>query len=108
MKSPDRLILLSGGVIISFGFLKGVITKQPLTPILEGGIVVILLLSLLDSFGSDDMSKFASAMAVLAMIAVLYQDLPPIVSMFSQQPQHTAGNLQEAAIQIDNKKAQVQ
>jgi amino acid transporter len=86
MKSPDRIILLSGGVILVLGFLKGILTKQPLTPIMEGGIVLVLFLSLLDAFGNDGLSKFSDAMAILAMIAVLYQDLPPVATVFSSTP----------------------
>ena len=87
---PDRLILISGGVILSLGFTKAALYGKPLTPVVEGGIVVVLLLSLLDSFG-DDWAKFSSAMAVLAMVAVLYQDLPPIAKVFTVTPQHNAG-----------------
>lgn len=83
MQAPDRIIVLSGGVILALGFLKGAITKQPLTPIVEGGIVLILLLSFLDAFGNDGLSKFADAMAILAMIAVVYQDLGAVVSAFN-------------------------
>lgn len=105
-KTPDRLILLSGGVILSLGFLKGVITQKPLTPILEGGIVVVLFLSLLDSFGNEDVSNFAGAMAVLAMVAVIYQDLPPVAKLFTSQPTHSAGTFQEAS--VNTKKPEVQ
>lgn len=76
---PDRLILISAGVILTLGFTKAAIKQQPLTPVIEGGIVVVLLLSLLDSFG-DEWSSFASAMAVLAAVSVVYADFPAIVN----------------------------
>jgi hypothetical protein len=94
---PDRLILISGGVILSLGFIKASLQGKPLTPTVEGGIVVVLLLSLLDSFGND-WSKFASAMAVLAMVAVIYSDLPAVASVFANPPTHNAGVFQGQTI----------
>ena len=94
---PDRLILISGGVILTLGFVKASLQGKPLTPVVEGGIVAIMILSLLDSFG-DNWSKFASSMAVLAMVAVVYSDLPAVANVFANPPQHNAGTLQQRTI----------
>lgn len=93
---PDRLILISGGVILSLGFIKGAITQKPLTPVVEGGLVAILLLSLLDSFGGS-WEKFASSLAVVAMLAVIYSDLPTVLDFFNnaQKSVPTGGTLTE-------------
>lgn len=91
---PDRLILISGGIILSLGFLKAAATGEKLSTVIEGGLVAIILLSLVDSFG-DEWSKFASSMAVLTMVAVIYNDLPVVVQLV--QPQHQPGTLQEKA-----------
>lgn len=68
-------IIVATGVIMGSGVINAIIKNKPVTPVVIGGYVFMLLLSILDLFGGD-MSKLASALAMLAMLYVLIYEFP--------------------------------
>jgi hypothetical protein len=70
--------------IAAVGTFKAHQTRQPVTPILIGAVVLLILLSLLDIFGGV-FSIAASAIAMLALVATLLVDLPALFAATQHQ-----------------------
>lgn len=64
----NKQIVVSCMVITSAGVTNAVVKKQPLSKVIMGGYIFLLVLSIADLFGGP-ISQLASA---LSMVAVLY------------------------------------
>lgn len=66
-------VLIIGGV----GVIKAYSAKpaKPITPVIIGSYVLLLLLALLDFFGGG-LSQVASALAMLAVVTVILTEFP--------------------------------
>ncbi len=82
---PKNHILIDGSVILSVGLLKAAKDKKPLSLVVEGSLVLVILMSLLESLDPMHLGKVASALSTLATITVLIAELPDVLSSFIQQ-----------------------
>lgn len=71
----NKQIVIATAVIAGSGIISSWQKKQPITPVILGAYVFMLLLAILDAFGGD-ISKLASALALLAMTAVVVNQFP--------------------------------
>lgn len=71
----NKKILASGIVITFTGVVVSWQQNKPITRIIMGGYIFTLVLALLDMFGGE-MSIFAGALAMLAMLYVLLTEFP--------------------------------
>jgi hypothetical protein len=67
----NRKIIVATVFITGTAILRTHMTGQPMTPILIGGYVFMLVLSILDMFGGD-LSKIAGALAMVAVVSMLF------------------------------------
>lgn len=77
--------ILAGVVLIGVtGSITALIRKQPVTPILVGSYVLLVILALLDLFGGP-ISKIAGGIALVAGLAVFLTEGLPILQLVSPQ-----------------------
>lgn len=82
--SGEQKIIVSGVVIIVFGTLKAALNKKPLDVPIVGGVVFVLLLSLVSAFGPA-LSNLAGNFALLGMLTVLLVTGPEVLAQFNKQ-----------------------
>lgn len=75
----NKQIVVSGIVIIIGGSFYALSNKKPLTPVITGGYVMMLALSVFDLFGGP-VSQIAGGIAMVAAIAVVLTYGGPLVS----------------------------
>lgn len=80
--NEEKAILVGGVVIITVGLLNAVVRNRPKTKVFVGGIGVILLASLLATFGQGP-AKVAVGFIGVAVTAVLLVEAPPILTAFN-------------------------
>lgn len=85
----NNIILVSGMIIISLGAINAALQKKPETPVLAGGIGVLLIASLMEAIGPGP-GKVASALLALAAVTVVTVEAPPILTAL-QKIQKTQG-----------------
>lgn len=68
-------IIAAGLIIVGSGVVQAWTSKKPITPVIIGGYVFMLILSILDMFGGQ-ISTIASALAMLAVVYVLLNVFP--------------------------------
>jgi len=73
----NKKIVIVGVIIIGSGVANAWLAKPPkaITPVVIGGFIFLLMLSLMDMFGGP-MSNIASALAILAATYVLLTEFP--------------------------------
>lgn len=71
----DRKIVAATAVIVASGVVNAWTSKKPITPVILGGYVFMLVLSLLEMFGGDT-AKLADALAMLAVTYVVIAEIP--------------------------------
>lgn len=71
----NKQIVVATAIIAGSGVISSWQAKKPITPVILGAYIFMLLLALLDAFGGD-ISKLASALALLAMTAVVVNQFP--------------------------------
>lgn len=74
----NRHILIGVIVITVAGSLAAIRAHRPVTRVVVGGIVLLIVLSVLDAFGGP-LSGVAGGLAMLAMTVVLLMELPDIL-----------------------------
>jgi hypothetical protein len=62
-------------VIAGAGIVNAYIQKKPITTVIIGSYILLLILSLMDMFGGK-LSDLASALAMLAVVYVLLTEVP--------------------------------
>jgi hypothetical protein len=71
----DTKIIVAGFVIGGSGVINAIINNKPLTPILIGSYVLVLVLAITQSFGGP-IATLSDALAMLAMLYVLLVEFP--------------------------------
>ena len=71
----EKQIILAGFIIVGLGAARSFTDNKPVTPVLEGSLVAILLLSLLAAFG-EQQAKLAGAMALLVALSSIFINVP--------------------------------
>ena len=74
----DKKIIIAGFIILSLAAVRGITSGKPATPALEGGLVALLLLSLLAAFG-EKQALLAGNLAMLAALTAIFSGVPQIV-----------------------------
>jgi len=74
----NKQIIAATLIIGGSGVIRAWQTKKPLTPVLLGSYVFMLVLSLADLFGGQ-VSKVAGAIALVAVVAVILNTWLPIL-----------------------------
>jgi len=78
----NRKIIFAGFLLICGGIVRSVNAKKKLTPVLVGGYIFVLLLSILDAFGGY-FSEISGALALLAcVVVILSPDIFPWNTIF--------------------------
>jgi hypothetical protein len=75
----NRAVVTAGFVVVSFGVVRVITTKQPITPVIVGGYVFTVALAIGDAVGGP-LSEIASALAVLAIVYILISEGGPVFS----------------------------
>jgi hypothetical protein len=68
-------IIIAVVVIAGAGITNAWLNKKPITTVVIGSYILLLVLSLLDMFGGK-ISELASALAMLAVVYVLLTEVP--------------------------------
>jgi hypothetical protein len=71
----NKFIIIAGFVIVGSGVVNAWTNQKPVTAVILGGYIFVLLLALLDTFGGP-VSNLANALALLAMTYVLLTEFP--------------------------------
>lgn len=79
MQKADVHVVVAGGIILVVGVLTAVENSQPVSKVLEGSVVLILLLALLVDLDPEHLGKIAYALASLAVLSTLLVELPPLL-----------------------------
>lgn len=72
---PNKNIVVAAFVITAAGIVNSITNKTKVTPVVIGGYIFLLVLSLVDMVGGD-VAKIASGLAMLAMVYVLLNVFP--------------------------------
>ena len=75
----NKHIIAATLVIGGSGVIKAWQSNQPITPVIIGSYVFMLVLSILDLFGGQ-VSTLAGALAMVAMIGVILNTWTPLLS----------------------------
>jgi hypothetical protein len=76
--SSDAQIVVGGVIVLTLGAINKWTTGKAATPVLEGGIIAIILLALLSLFG-EGASKLAGRFALLVALTAIISELPAIL-----------------------------
>lgn len=76
---PNKTILVGGMIILGVGVIRAASGNKPETPVFAGGVVFLLLASILDALGPGP-SKIATALVGLAATTVVVTELPGVIS----------------------------
>lgn len=71
----NKKIIVAAFVIGGSGVVTALSTGKPLTPVILGSYVLILVLSIADAFGGD-IAQLAGGLAMVAMLYVLINQFP--------------------------------
>ena len=71
----EKQIILAGFIIVGLGAARSFTDNKAVTPVLEGSLVAILLLSLLAAFG-EQQAKLAGALALLVAFSSILINVP--------------------------------
>lgn len=71
----NRSIIIAAFVIGGSGVANSLIAKKPITPVIMGSYIFVLLTAILDMFGGS-MAALASALSMLAVTYVLLTEVP--------------------------------
>lgn len=82
-KVLNKHIIAATLIIGGSGVIRAWQTKKPLTPVILGSYVFMLILSIADLFGGE-VSRLAGAIAMLAMIAVILNTWVPILDLIQK------------------------
>ena len=85
----EQKIIVAGVTLLVFGVGKAALDKKPLDRPFVGGLVFILLLSLVSAFGPA-LSNLAGNFAVLGLVTVLLIDGPEVIQEANKQVQKGA------------------
>ena len=77
--ASERFIIIGGVIILAVGIGNAWLNNKPIGKVALGGIGVTLLLSLLSAFGVAA-TALANGLMVLAVVAVLMNELPGLLS----------------------------
>lgn len=72
---PSRFVIIAGFVIAGSGVVNAWTNKKPITPIIIGAYVFVLVLAVLDMFGGG-IATLANALAMLAVVYILLTEFP--------------------------------
>lgn len=75
----NKTIVVSSLTILGLGVTHALINRKPLSRVIQGGLVVMTVLSLLDALDPNRLGAMASAMASLAALTVVMAEVPPIL-----------------------------
>ncbi len=79
MRKPDIHIVTAGGIILVVGVLTAIGNSKPVSTVIEGSIILVLLLSILSDLDPAHLGKIAYALASLAVLTVLLVELPSLL-----------------------------
>lgn len=79
MGKADIHIVVAGGIVLVVGVLTAVANSQPVSKVLEGSVILILLLAVLVDLDPQGLGKLAYALASLAVLSTLLVELPPLL-----------------------------
>lgn len=85
----DQRIVYGGLVIVLFGVFEATQERKPLTPVIEGSIMVMLIASLAAAFAPATVGKVAAGLVLLAASGVAISELPSIASMLGANGKKT-------------------
>lgn len=83
-----KVILLGGILIISAGAVNAILKKKPETPVIAGGIGVVVLASLLDAIGPTT-GKIAAGIVGLAAVTTIFVEAPAIFTALQNSQKST-------------------
>lgn len=76
---PNKTILIGGMIIIGVGVIHAASSSKPETPVFAGGVIFLLLASILDALGGGP-AKVATALVGLAATTVVITELPGVIT----------------------------
>lgn len=79
MNKADVHIVVAGGIIMIVGVLTAIGNSQPVSKVVEGSVVLIVLLSILTDLDPTHLGKIAYALASLAVLTTLLVELPGLL-----------------------------
>jgi hypothetical protein len=87
----NKTIVASTAIIMGSGLANAYMNKQPITRVIIGGYVFMLMLSVGDMFGGD-IGKLMSALALLATTYVLLTQFPwqAVINLLQGKQQKTS------------------
>ncbi len=71
----NKKIIVATFIIAGSGVVTALTTGKPLTPVILGAYVFILVLSIADAFGGD-IAQLAGGLAMVAMLYVILNQFP--------------------------------
>jgi hypothetical protein len=74
----NKKIIVAGTIILAFGLINAAKNRKPFSTVVEAGLVLILVTSIIDAFG-EDASKLASSLAILAAAMVVLNQIGPFL-----------------------------
>lgn len=74
----NKPLIIGGLIILGVGVIRAATSNKPETPVFAGGVVFLLLASLLDALGPGP-SKLATALVGLAATTVVVTELPGVI-----------------------------
>lgn len=71
----NKKVIAAVFVIAASGVYKSAVAQKPITPVVMGAYIFLLVLSIMDMFGGA-MSQLAGGLAMLAAVGTLLYDFP--------------------------------
>lgn len=78
----NRSILISSSITLGIGVLNAIVHDRPISNVVQGGMVVMSLLALLDALSPTQFGALAAALASIAAIASVLNELPDVLKAF--------------------------
>lgn len=96
----NKKVIVVAFVVAGSGIVNSWINKKPLTPVIMGAYIFVLMLAVMDAFGGE-LSTLAGAFSMLIMTYVLLVEFPwsTILKFVQGQPAQTATNAQKVTQQ---------
>lgn len=82
--TPEKQILIAGAILLSLGIANAVTTGSKISPVIEGGVVLLLLASLGTAL-FPGAGKPIAALLLLAVVTALFVELPPLLKTLGVQ-----------------------
>ena len=83
----NKALLIGGSVLVTLGFVSAVSHNKPKTPVFAGAIGVLLLASLVATFG-EAFARAAAGIVILAATTAVFVEGPELVTALTTAQKH--------------------